>query len=282
MVTSQLLTSHEINSMFLVLAAVLTAGLGSIGGLGGAILLVPILVIGGIPASQAAPLGLLTVVGASVVASHRQLNEQVVNHRIGVVTELAATSGAVVGALFAGSLSDTLITKVLAVVAFVGAIASGRRKGLRWKPDSSYGQESVGEWVGSLSGAYLLDGQVVPYRPRRVPLGVAAMTFAGLVTGIAGVGGGFIKSPVTSEIMHVPVRVAVATTTFTIGLTASAALFVFIGRGSLDMHAGALVVLGAMVGGRIGAKLQSRLSPPTVRRYLSVLLILIAAILVVR
>lgn len=278
----QQLASQEINSALLVLAAVLTSGLGSLGGLGGAILLVPILVMAGVPASQAAPLGLLTVVGASVVATSRQLGEKVVNHRVGVMTELAATSGAVIGALFAGSLSDSLITRVLAAVALVAAFASGRRKGLRWKPDPSYGQESVGEWVGTLSGAYLLDGQVVPYHPRRVALGVAAMSIAGLITGIAGVGGGFIKSPVTSEIMHVPVRVAVATTTFTIGITASAALFVFIGQGTLDVSNGALVVLGAMIGGRIGAQVQGRLAPPTVRRYLSALLVVIAVVLLVR
>ncbi len=277
-----LIAAQEVNPMMLMFSAAMTAGVGSLGGLGGAVLLVPILVVAGVPASQAAPLGLLTVVAASVVASPRQLREQIVNHRVGVVTELAATSGAIIGAFFAGILSDSVITRVLAIVSLIAAVATGRRKGLRWKPDASFGKESVGEWVGSMSGAYLLDDQVVPYRPRRIGLGLAAMSVAGVITGIAGVGGGFIKSPVTSEIMHIPVRVAVATTTFTIGLTASAALLVFIGQGSLDLTDGGLVVLGAMFGGRIGAQLQGKLSPPTVRRYLSVLLVLISVLLLVR
>jgi uncharacterized membrane protein YfcA len=66
------------------------------------------------------------------------------------------------------------------------------------------------------------------------------MGLAGMVAGTAGASGGFIKTPVTSELMHVPTRVAAATTTSTIGITASAALAVFALQGRTDVHAGAL------------------------------------------
>ena len=82
--------------------------------------------------------------------------------------------------------------------------------------------------------------------------------------------------------MHVPVKVASSTTTFSIGITAAAALLVKMVRGTLDVELAAMVLLGALVGGTIGSRIQARLSPPTVRRFLSVLLLVIAAILVAR
>lgn len=270
------------NPALLALAALVTAAFGAIGGLGGAVLLVPLLVVTGTSTFDAAPLGLLSVVAGSVAAAERHLRERTVNHRIGVSTELAATAGAVVGALFAGVIAEGVVTGVLAGVALAAAFAGGLRKGVRNRIDPSMTEAAVGEWVGQAAGAYRLEGGVVPYRARRFPLGLAGMAVSGLVSGIAGVGGGFIKTPVTSEIMRVPVKVAASTSTFTVGITASAALIVMAIRGQIDAVDGAVVVVGALVGGQVGASLQGTLSPPVVRRLLSVLLVVVAVVLVVR
>lgn len=268
------------NPLLLLCAAAVTSGLGALGGLGGAIMLVPLLVVAGVPASEAAPLGLLSVVAGSSAAARRQMREHTTNHRIGVVTESASTVGAIVGAMAAGAISEATLTWVLAAVALVAAVAGGARKGTRWRPDPAAREEDVGEWIGTLRGAYRLDGGIVPYVPRRAGLGIAAIGLSGVVTGISGVGGGFIKTPAKSEIMHVPVKVSSSTTTFSIGITAAAALLVMIVEGRLDVEAGAMVVLGALVGGVVGSAVQSRLPPPVVRRVLSVLLVVVAAILV--
>jgi len=269
----------DVNPLLLLCAAALTSGVGALGGLGGAIMLVPLLVVAGVPASEAAPLGLLSVVAGSSAAARRQMREHTTNHRIGVVTESASTLGAVLGALAAGAISETALTWVLAAVALVAAVAGGARKGTRWQPDPAARPEDVGEWVGTMRGAYRLDGGVVPYVPRRTGLGLAAIGLSGIVTGISGVGGGFIKTPAKSEIMHVPVKVSSSTTTFSIGITAAAALLVMIVEGRLDVADGAMVVLGALLGGVVGSSVQSRLSPPVVRRIISVLLLVVAAIL---
>lgn len=245
-------------------------------------MLVPFLVLTGMPVSQAAPLGLVSVVAASSAAARRQMNEHTTNHRLGVVTETASTAGAVAGAFAAGLISETVLTYTLAAVAVFAALAGGKRKGMRWKPDSTIPKEDVGEWVGSLNGAYSLNGDVVPYYPRRVTAGLVAMGVSGVVTGISGVGGGFIKTPAKSELMHVPVKVSSSTTTFSIGITAAAALLVKAMHGDLDVELAALVILGSLVGGVVGSRVQSRLSPPTVRKFLSVLLLVVAAILVAR
>jgi uncharacterized membrane protein YfcA len=96
------------------------------------------------------------------------------------------------------------------------------------------------------------------------------------------VGGGFIKTPTTTEVMHVPIKVAAATTTFTVGITAAVGLLVYEAQGRVVHSDAALVAGAALVGGTIGARLQSYLSPPLVRRALSVVLVVIGILLLVR
>jgi uncharacterized membrane protein YfcA len=267
--------------LLLVGLAAATSAIGALGGLGGAVILVPALVLAGWSPVAAAPLGLISVAAGSVAAGSRQLTERSVNHRIGVTTELAATTGAVVGALVADRFSDDFLVYVLAGVALAAAFMGGRRKGIRNPPRPEFGVDDVGENIGSLAGAYPVHGGVAPYRPIRLPLGLSLMGLSGLVAGTTGASGGFIKTPATSEIMHVPTKVAASTTTFTIGITASAALIVFALQGRLDIQQSAAVVFGSLTGGLIGALVQSRLHPAHVRRALSVVLVIIAIVLVV-
>ncbi|MGK2929644.1 MAG: sulfite exporter TauE/SafE family protein [Acidimicrobiales bacterium] len=262
--------------------ALVASSLGALGGLGGAVLLVPALVVSGMPASEAAPLGLLTVAAGSIAAGPHQLGERSVNHRLGVATELIASAGAVVGAIASGLVSDQALTWLLASVALAAAAVGARRKGMRNPPDPACERSDVGERVGTLAGAYPLDGGIVPYTPIRLRSGLAFMGVAGFIAGTSGASGGFIKTPATSEVMHVPMKVAAATTTFTVGITSSAALVVFALQGRIDVEVGAAVIVGSLLGGQVGARLQSALPPATIRTVLSVLLVIVAVVLVAR
>lgn len=274
--------SRVIATWALVVLAAVTAGIGSLGGIGGAVLLVPALVLLGVDPVDAAPLGVLTVAAGSLAAAPRQLEEGLVHHRLGITLEVAASAGAIAGALLAEAVSAELLSRALGVVAIGAAIAGGRRSGMRNLPNSIFGEEPAGEWPGTLAGAYELDdGSMVPYQARRLPLGLGAMTGAGLVSGLAGVGGGFIKTPAMSEIMHVPVKVAAATSTFTVGITAATSLIVFAAQGRIDATAGAAAVVGGLGGGWAGAHVQGRIPPAKVRSVLSVVLVLIGLTLVV-
>jgi uncharacterized membrane protein YfcA len=260
----------------LFLPALATAAVGTVGGLGGAVLLVPALVAFGMSPADAAPLGLASVVAGSVAAGERHLNERVVNHRLGLTTELAASVGAIAGALFAGGFGDRVLKLMLAVTALLAAGAGLRRRGLRNMPISTLTRDQVGEHVVSLSGAYPLDDAVVPYTARRLSGGVALMSVAGFVAGTTGASGGFIRTPALSELMHVPTKVAAATTTFSVSITSFAALLVLAVHGRVDAPASAAVVAG----GRVGARLQSHASPAMIRRALSGLLVAVALVLV--
>ena len=274
--------SDVARDLLIIALALFTSTIGSIGGLGGAILLVPLLTFGDMTISQAAPLGLVSVIAGSVAAGRRQVDDGIVNHRFGVVTELGATSGAIAGVLLAGTLSNDALMLVLAAVAMLAAIGGAWRRGVRWKPDPSLPVSDVGERSGSLAGAYRLDGQVVPYAPSRMALGIMLMLVSGVVTGLAGVGGGFLKTPLSSEVMRLPAKVAAGTSTFTIGLTATTALLLMAIDGRVNASDAALVVIGALAGGTLGSGLQRRMSPQVVRRGTAVVLAVIAVLLVVR
>lgn len=274
--------SEVVRDLLIVGLALMTSTIGSIGGLGGAILLVPLLTLGDMTIAEAAPLGLVSVIAGSVAAGRRQTDDGIVNHRFGIVTELGATTGAIVGVLLAGSLSNDTLTYVLAAVAMLAAVGGAWRRGVRWKPDPALSAREVGERAGSLAGAYRLNDDVVPYAPTRMSLGVALMAVSGVVTGLAGVGGGFLKTPLSSEVMRLPAKVAAGTSTFTIGLTATTALLLMALDGRVDVSDAALVVLGALAGGTLGSGLQRRMSPPVVRRATAFVLAVISVVLVLR
>ena len=126
--------------ILIIALAMATSSLGAIGGLGGAIILVPLLTLGGMSVSSAAPLGLVSVIAGSVAAGRRQVRDGTVNHRFAVVTELGATSGAVIGVFLSGSLSDRILLWCLAGFAVAAAVFGARRKGLPTHPLASRSQ----------------------------------------------------------------------------------------------------------------------------------------------
>lgn len=263
----------------LVALAAATAGIGALGGLGGAVFLVPLLVLLGVDPREAAPLGILSVAAGSLAAAPRQLRAGLVHHRLGVTLEIPSSAGAIIGAVLGGIIARSVLSRLLAAVALAAALVAGRRKGLRNKPSAAFVEEEPGEWPGTLAGAYQLDDDVVPYHAQRVPAGLLAMAGAGFVSGIAGVGGGFIKTPTMSELMHVPVRVAAATSTFTVGITAAASLVVYGGQGRIEFRHGAAVVVGGLLGGTLGAWLQARLHPQRIRLFITGALVVVALLL---
>jgi uncharacterized membrane protein YfcA len=244
--------------------------------------LVPVLVVWGVEPELAAPLGMLSVAAGSLAAGPKQLDDGLVHHRLGIVLEIAASLGAIAGAIASARVSASTLSTFLGLLAIGVGLLGLRRTGLRNPPHAPFSLETPGEWPGTLAGAYRLGPhQVVPYQARLVPAGIAAMAAAGIVSGLSGVGGGFIKTPAMREIMHIPVKVAAATTTFTVGITAATSLTVFVSQGRLDYEAGAAVVLGGVVGGAAGSRLQAYLRPPVVRVVLSVALAIVGLVLLV-
>ena len=268
------------SSLVLALLSFAAAAVGALGGLGGAVLLVPALVVGGLEPGQAAPLGLLTVAAASLSASSTQLDEDTVNHRLGVTLEVPASVGAAIGAAVSVLVSATVLRWVLAAAAAGAGVAAAVRGGSRHRATADP-EARPGERRGRLAGAYKDERGIIGYRARNIAAGVSAMGAAGLIAGMTGTSGGFIKTPVMNELMRVPIKVAAATTVFMVGVTAASALLVYAAQGRIDPVAAGAVVVGGLAGGRAGALVQAFVAPGLVRRFLGGVLVVVGIVLVV-
>lgn len=274
--------SELVAQLVLGLLAFGTATLGAIGGLGGAVLLVPVLVLLGWTPLEAAPIGIAMSAAGALAAVPRQSLHGLTNHRLGVALELSASIAAAGGAVLALFAPGRLLQYVLGVATVGAAVAGGLRKGQRNLPVDGASLTALQERPGELASAYPdADGRVVPYEVQRVPTGAGLIGGAGLLAGLTGVSGGFIKAPVMSEVMRVPVKVAGATSMFMVGITSAVTIAVYTSQGRVT-SAIAPAVLGGLLGGRLGSAAQRRLPATITRRLLSVTLLGVGILLVVR
>lgn len=221
----------------LLLAAVgfAAGGFGALAGVGGGIIITPLLVIYlGVPLHQAIGVSLVSVIATSTATSSVNVEKRVTDIRLGMTLELATTLGAAAAAIVAAYVSKRALA--LLFVAFLLYSASSLVK-RAW---------------GARNEA--LQTEIPPYEPQNYPAGMAASLGAGAFSGLLGVGGGVIKVPVMYMFMHVPLRVATATSNFTIGVTAATGAYIYYGRGDVNVGIAAAVVAGVFAGSLLGAQ----------------------------
>ncbi len=273
----------------LAVLGIFAGWLGAIIGIGGGIIIVPTLVLAfGFDIRIAVATSLVAVVATSTAAGSAYVGKGTANMRLGMTLEVATTIGGIVGGLIAVLISPSLLSGLFAVLMILTAFLVGRRKDPEPvdavaddpdPPDDGNVTDHRGwEEPGTLAGAFYDDhaGALVTYRAERVGLGGVISLFAGTVSGMLGVGGGFIKVPAMSEGMRVPIKVAAATSNFMIGVTAIASLFVYFARGYVHPYTVVPVALGVVVGATFGAAVSARVHPGVLRRILVVILVLVA------
>lgn len=138
--------------------------------------------------------------------------------------------------------------------------------------------------IGWLAGSYHdgHTGRLVAYQAQRIPATSAVALGAGAVSGMLGVGGGFLKVPAMNLVMRLPLKVAASTSNFMVGITALASLFIYIEGGFFHPYAAAPVVVGVMAGALLGARLQHHSSPKVLRVVLAVVLAFVAVQMLLR
>ena len=108
---------------------------------------------------------------------------------------------------------------------------------------------------------------------RRLPVGLGASLVAGAISGLLGIGGGIVKVPVLNTFCGVPIRVAAATSAFMIGVTAAASVFIYYGRGNMDLPIASAVALGALPGSLFGARLSQKVEARALKILMAVVLL---------
>ena len=249
--------------IFLVCIA---AGLiGALAGVGGGIIVVPALTIGfGIDVRLAIGASIVSVIATSSGAAAAYVRDRMTDMRVGMFLELATTTGAIAGALLAAIVAPAALLVLLGIVLLGSAAQQILRLGEELPPDIEV--TGLAARLG-LSGSYpdARLGRNVPYAAQRVPLGFALMGFAGLVSGLLGIGSGALKVLAMDGAMRLPMKVSSATSNFMIGVTAAASAGIYLGRGDVDPRIAAPVALGVLAGSTIGARLLPHLSNRDVR-----------------
>jgi uncharacterized membrane protein YfcA len=242
---------------------------GSMVGLGGGVFIIPALALFlGVPIHNAIAASLVAVVATSTTAAAAYVREDLTNMRLGMTLETMTVTGALIGGLVGAALGKEALSAVFGSVMVVVSFYMAARRRTIHPPvvaDEGLGRLGASYYDRSL-------GREVSYRPRRLPVGMVASLVAGNVSGLLGVGGGFLKVPVMVLAMKIPVRAAVGTSSFMIGVTACAGAAVYLARGLVDPVVTVPVVLGVTAGAYLGSRL-------AVRVRTSVLSVALAAVL---
>jgi len=249
----------------ILLAGGIGAGVfGSLLGLGGGILIVPLLTLGfGLPLRVAVAVSLISVIVTSSASAGVYLEKHVANLRLGMVLELFSASGALVGGLIAFLLPANVLEGLFAALLVWVAISMVRRKepakGAAVATAAAPLPEAkvTGTFIDTLGGP--------GYRVHSLPLGMGGSLFAGLVSALLGVGGGIVKVPTMHLMMGVPLKVATATSNMMIGITAVSSAVIYLLRGQIDPFVAGPTAVGVFAGAMIGTRIAPRVDVGVLR-----------------
>lgn len=230
----------------------LVAGfLGSLTGLGGAVVIVPLLtVVFGVDIHYAIGAALVSVIATSSGAAAAYLREGFSNSRVGMFLEIATTVGALVGAGLVLYLRVSAISIIFGVVLLYSAYASMTEAPLDTR---NLGPDRIGTAL-RMDSSYPTPAGFVSYHVRGVPLGFALMFVAGVLSGLLGIGSGVVKVLAMDKAMKLPFKVSTTTSNFMIGVTAAAGAGIYLSRGYIDPGLSMPVMLGVLAGSLIGAR----------------------------
>ncbi|MBD2567097.1 sulfite exporter TauE/SafE family protein [Anabaena lutea] len=230
-----------------------SAGLvGALTGLGGGVVIVPLLTsVFGVDIRYAVGASLVSVIATSLGAASTYIRKGYTNLRLGMFLEVATTTGAIVGALIASFITVKMLTIVLAVVLIYSAYLSQRPRPEHFESETV---EPLAEYL-HLNGTYPTPDGLMPYQVHSLPAGFSIMLVAGVLSGLLGIGSGGFKVLAMDQAMRLPFKVSTTTSNFMIGVTAAASAGVYLTRGYIDPGLSMPVMLGVLPGAFLGARI---------------------------
>lgn len=261
----------------IILAGLLVTGVGSgvlgaLFGLGGGVVFVPVLtLVFGLAPTEAVAISLIGIIAGSVGASTVYVDRGTSNVRLGLLLEITTAAGAIIGAIAATLMDENVLMALFAII----AILSGYRMLRNPEKVIPPAEGSGGRFDFSYEAD---DGSVQEYQVQHMGGGMALCTVAGMISSMTGVGGGMIKVPLMNIYMHVPMKVASATSSYMIGITAFSGAITYLLGGQVLLEYAAGIAVGAFVGSLLGAWLGQRMNTRHLRKYFSVVVFFMATI----
>jgi len=286
-----------ITGLVLLGGGIAAGAFGSLLGLGGGILIVPLLTLGfGVPLREAVAASLVSVIVTSSASAAVYLQRHVANLRLGMTLELFSAAGALVGGLIAFMINEQVLAGLFAALLVWVAVSMARRKDpprMSVAVDPAEATSPDAPMPGPARPAPVLD--VAPaaaagadlsftaslagpgYEVHRLPAGMLGSVFAGINSALLGVGGGIIKVPVMHLVMGVPLRTSTATSNMMMGITATASAVIYLLRDEIDPFIAGPIALGVFVGASVGSRVSHRIDI-RVLRWLFVVVLVYTAI----
>src|SRR6266446_10773243 len=257
---------------FVGAGALLAGFLGSLTGLGGGVVIVPLLtLVFGVDIRYAIGAALISVIATSSGAAAAYVREGYSNVRVGMFLEIGTTVGALVGAAVALHLRVSVIAILFGLVLIYSAYASIRQNP---HPSEDLGPDRIPSWL-RMDSTYPTPNGLQSYHVRRVPLGFGLMFGAGALSGLLGIGSGAVKVLAMDKAMKLPFKVSTTTSNFMIGVTAAASAGIYLSRGYIDPSLAMPVMLGVLLGSLIGTRVLVKTQTKRLRLVFSVVIVLL-------
>jgi uncharacterized protein len=249
-------------SLLVWLGSLVAGFLGALTGLGGGVVIVPLLALAfKVDIRYAIGASLVSIIATSSGSAAAYVREGFTNIRIGMFLEIATTLGALLGAFLAGHVSTGTIAVIFGFVLLYSAFLSRKDRPVK-------GSDNTPDKLASMlrmSGSYPTREGKVHYDVHRVPLGFGLMFGAGTLSGLLGIGSGAVKVLAMDLAMKIPFKVSTTTSNFMIGVTAAASAGIYLSRGYIDPGLAMPVMIGVLMGSLIGAKVMVRARVPHLR-----------------
>lgn len=246
----------------IILLSILAGLAGALTGLGGGVVVIPVLtLLYGVDIRYAMGASLVSVIATSSGAAVAYVRDGLSNIRIGMFLEIATTLGAVFGAFLTARVSTHGIALVFGLVLLYSAYASFTRK---HDPAPGAPPDPLAAKL-ELVGSYPGPNGPAAYSAERVPLGFGVMFGAGTLSGLLGIGSGAVKVLAMDQIMRLPFKVSTTTSNFMIGVTATASAGIYLQHGYIDPGIAMPVMLGVLAGSLVGTHLLIRARVATLK-----------------
>ena len=238
-------------TIIVLVGSYLAGLLGSLTGLGGGVVIIPLLtLVLNVNIHYAIGASLISVIATSSGSAAAYVKEGITNIRLGMFLEIATTIGAMVGAVLALYMQTSVIAVIFGLILIFSAIMSLKKKKQHLAEHKSIWAQKL-----KLNGSYPQNNAIVNYNVSNVGGGFFMMLFAGVISGLLGIGSGALKVVAMDGIMRIPFKVSTTTSNFMIGVTAAASAVVYLQRGYIDPGLSMPVVIGVLLGAITGSKI---------------------------
>jgi len=271
-----------VDVLTILLVSIVAGFVGALFGLGGGVLIIPFLtLVEGVPVPLAVGASIVSVVATSSASAATYVQDHLTNLRLGMFLEIGTVAGAITGAFVSVFLPASALFILFGIILLYATMVMIRARGVDFPANVRPDKTSRILALGSQYEDQSLN-RVVKYEVTRTPLTVFIGYFAGIVSGLLGVGGGIINVPTMNLVSKVPFKVASATSNFMIGVTAAASASVYLLRGDVHPLLAAPLIIGVAGGALLGTRVLKVTPPTRVKVAFGILLAAISLLMILK